>query len=173
MTTKTIPIADATEAQLRVFAETVLGMSIHPNAKRETVIAKVIAAHQGDTITVEADDAAPQAAQVQAPAPILAGKAEADETDTSGDGLVRILIETRDEPGGDKPIPVSVNGRAMLIPRGKEVDVPRKYVEVLTKAVRHVYDPIDGGGISTTPRNVPAYPFRIIQDPAPAARAAA
>lgn len=156
---KTIPIAVSTIEQLREFAETVLQLKIHPNAKRETIIDRIEVAHQGDSITVPEVEQEPILSTIPSPANEPPPIPPAEK--------VRIYVETQDIPGGDKPVAVSVNGRAMLIPRGKEVDVPRPYVHVLQNAVRDIYDPLEGGGISTTPRKVPSYPFRVIADPAP------
>lgn len=161
---KTIAIEEASLEQLREYAETVLGMKIHPNAKRETIVAKIEAANTGNSQITIPNVEVPIMPTEQATA---SAREEAGRKNSGEVRKVRILIETQEIPGGDQPVPVSVNGRAMLIPRGKEVDVPVHFVEALKNAVRDIYDPIKEGGVGTEPRKATSYPFRIIADPAP------
>ena len=74
--------------------------------------------------------------------------------------MMRIHVNITEEAGGNEPVPVSVNGKVMLIPRGKDVDVPAEYVEVLQHAISHKYDPLPDGGMNPVPREVPLYPFQ-------------
>lgn len=167
--TRTIPILEATADELRAFAQSHLGMSIHPSAKLETVLAKVQAAYFKDTIAlpdadepVELDaqadtDAAPKAVHVQ-PTNRAAG------TSSSHDPKVRLRIEGHEGVGGKRSVPVGVNGVHMLIPRQKEVDVPYRYYLVLKNAVRTHYqqDQETNDMIAT---EVPAYPFQVVKMP--------
>lgn len=157
MSTKSIPIADATEAQLRTFAETYLGISIAYNAKLETIRAKVSEAWSKPEIMVQDESAVENQTMAGAP-PRPVTK---DQQPPSKD-KVRLIIQRTDDAGGDEPVPVGVNGRVMLIPRGEEVDVPVSYFEVLKNAITHRYESLKDGGINPIPRKVPLYPYQII-----------
>jgi hypothetical protein len=155
MSQKRIPIAEASEAELRQFAETVLGMSIHPGAKIETVRAKVQAAWDKAEIVLPGDEVPKAAPPGVAPRPVT------DSQQPPEQGKVRIIIQRTEDAGGDQPVPVGVNGRVMLIPRGKEVDIPIPYFKVLQKAITHRFEDLgDGKGINPIPREVPLYPYQ-------------
>ncbi|WP_022727224.1 hypothetical protein [Fodinicurvata sediminis] len=155
METKKIPIAEATEQQLRDFAESYLGISVPHNTKLETLRAKVSQAWTKDEIIVEVADAH-QAQEGTPPPPAT------PEQQPPGKKQVRILIQRTDEPGGDEAVPIGVNGRVMLVPRGQEVDIPEDYYQVLKNAVTHRYEALPDGGINPEPRKVPAYPFQVL-----------
>ena len=152
---KLIPIGEATEAQLREFAQDTLGIEIKASAKIEQVRAQVEQAWDRDIPIIEA-----------APKPTLAGDQPVPVTDTQQDpveGKVRINIGIQETAGGNDAVPVGVNGRIMLIPRGKDVDIPESYLEALQHAVTFKYDALeDGMGINPVPRKVQLYPFQII-----------
>lgn len=150
---KQIPINEATAGQLRAFAESTLGLSIHPNCNRDAILAKVKQAWDKPEIPVEEPpEAEPQTGQPPRPATAEQQPPKAE--------MVRILIHVTEDAGGDEPVPVSVNGRAMLIPRGKEVDIKPEYYEVLKNAVQHRYEALPDGGMNPVPRKVPLYPFQ-------------
>jgi hypothetical protein len=140
----TININEATGPQLVWFAQNALNIEgIRPNMSKAEMIAKIRAVSY-DKDTIEVEDLQP--AKVKA----------ADPSDTRD--KVRIIIPASDAPGGQDPVPVSVNGSAMLIPRDQECEVPYPYYEALKNAVRQVYTPLPDGGLSP-PKDVPAYPF--------------
>lgn len=153
-----IPINEATLAQLREFASTTLGLDIHPNAKHETVLARVQAAWNQDEITLPEEP--PETGQAGAsPQPVT------DAQKPPAEDKVRVILAVTEEPGGEEPVPVGVNGRVMLIPRGKEVEIPRAYFDVLTQAITYRYMPqVDergnDAGLDPTPRKVYLYPFQ-------------
>lgn len=148
-----IPIADATEDQLRAFGRSHLGLALPPNCKPETLVAKIKAAWNKDYIVVQEANA-DTAQDGSAPRPVTTAQS-APEKDK-----VRIIIQETEEAGGRDPVPVGVNGLIMLIPRGKEVDIPLPYFEVLQHAITYKYDPLPEGGINPIPRKVPLYPFQ-------------
>lgn len=162
---KLIPIDEATEAQLREFAADTLGIEIKVNAKVEQVRAQVEQAWDRDIPVTEAS-----------PKPTLAGDqpvAVTDDQNPAEKGKVRINIGIQETAGGNDPVPVGVNGRIMLIPRGKNVDIPEAYLEALTHAVTFKYDTgPDGIGMNPVPREVQLYPFQIIGRVADLERAA-
>lgn len=160
---KKILIEQATEAQLRAFSRNALGIEIHANAKLATVIAKVKEAWDKPEIVVADDDmtssAASPASADQRPVPITDGQL------SPLPGMVRIFISLEDVPGGDEAVPVGLNGKVMLIPRNKNVDIPVAYWGVLQDAVKNIYDPLpDGKGINPIPRKVPGFPIRLVAE---------
>jgi hypothetical protein len=151
MSDKKIKLNEATEPQLRSFAESYLGMTFPANTKPETIRAKVMAAWTKEEIMVE--DEEPKAALTGQPPRTPKGKEPSPDK-------VRIIIQRTEEAGGDEPVPVGVNGKIMLVPRGEEVEIPVSYFEVLKNAVKDIYEPIKEGGINPVPRKVPSYPFQ-------------
>ncbi len=141
----TININEATGPQLVWFAQNALNIEgIRPNMSKAEMIAKIRAVGY-DKDTIEVEDIQP-------------ARAKAAEASEDGRKMVKIRIPASDAPGGQDPVPVSVNGSAMLIPRDVDCDVPESYYEALKNAVRLVYTPLPDGGISA-PKEVPAYPF--------------
>lgn len=152
---KHVPLTDATEDQLRAFAQSHLGVEFAHNAKPASMIARIRTMWDKDAIPVqeEAPPAParvihPEGGEVPAPAPAKTRR-------------VRILIAQEEGPMGSDPVPVGVNGRLMLVPRGEEVSIPEPYFEVLRNAVTLRYDPQDGGGMKP-PRQVPLYPMNVL-----------
>lgn len=80
---------------------------------------------------------------------------------------VRVVIPKMDPkifPGGTEPVPVSLNGSAMYIPRGAPQIIPVEYAEILASAERFVYPEYDpeednGRGGLKEPQVVKEYPF--------------
>lgn len=153
--TKTVPISQASTAQIREYGALVMGLELSPKWNRSQLLSKMQSAgFDRDEIELidhgsavqERPEVTPEAATV---------------TDTKGREYVRVLIATEDKPGGDEPVPVSVNGKCMWIPRGEEVPVPKEYFLVLQNAVQFIYPEFDGedlGGLKQ-PRKVQSYPF--------------
>jgi hypothetical protein len=151
---KLIPIAEATEAQLRKFAQETLGIEIKPTMGFDKVLVAVQSAWDRDIPVMEED-----------PEGVLAGDQPVPVRDRHlppPAGKVRINIGIQEEAGGERPVEVGVNGKIMLIPRGKDVDIPEAYLEVLQHAVTYKYDNLDDGmGINPKAREVQLYPFQI------------
>jgi len=151
-----IEIGKATHAELLTFARDTLGFNLPPNTKEETLRARIGAAWNKDHILV-AEAVPDEPTQVgDQPRPATADQ-QAPENDK-----VRIIVQVTEEAGGNEPVPVGVNGKVMLIPRGEEVDIPRSYFEVLKNAITHKYEAMPGGGMNPIPRKVPLYPFQLV-----------
>ena len=60
---------------------------------------------------------------------------------------------------GRRPVPVSVNGETMLIPRGKPVWIPVHYEEALRNAKQFTYEESDEG--LGEPSETQAYPYSL------------
>lgn len=153
---KTVPLAKATAEQLRTFAENYLGISPDANARVDQLRAQVQAAWGKDSIIVApAAGQEPEAPAGSPPRPVTAAQQPPPK------GKVKIHIPMTDRPGGREPVPVSVNGRAMLIPRGEECEIPYAYYEVLKNAVELQYYEMPGGGLSQ-PQAVQAIPYSVL-----------
>lgn len=152
---KVVKLNDAGAAELRAYAETQLGITFGGAESKVNMRAKILEA-KPDLVEIPAlEKAAGPTQQGDAPKPVTASQPP------PAPEKVRIIINRTEDPGGDEHVPVSVNGRAMLIPRGETVEIPLPYFQVLQNAVRHVYDPLpDGKGINPKPREVPMYPYQ-------------
>lgn len=148
MSTKTFKVATAKAPELTRLATECLGMTFKKGTPVPVMRAKIKAAFDGDEFTLEMPDAD------EAPSkPVLA----VNNTDDHP-SHVTVIVATQDTAGGNEPVPVSVNGKAMLIPRGEEATIPWAYYQVLKDAVEFRYDPLPDGGMSPA-RKVMRYPF--------------
>ena len=153
-TRRTIPIDEAKGPELRKFGQEVLGLQFDRYEKVEGLLAKVKAAWNQPDIYVEEKNE-PEAA----PNPAVMPKSK-----DPGDDMLSVIIIREEKPGGDQPVFLAVNGKGILVERGKPSPLKRKYFEVLRNAIQHIYEPVDGGGMSE-PREVPLYPYQIVLDP--------
>lgn len=154
---KTIPIGEATEDQLRLFAINTLGIDIKAVAKIETVRARVVAAWDKPDITVDEPKSEPaEASSKVAPKPVT------DEQQAPEKNMVRLILLVTEEAGGADDVQVGVNGKIMLVPRGKPVEIPEPYFESLAHAVTHKYDALKDGGMDPIPRKVQLYPYQVL-----------
>jgi len=153
-----VPIGEANATQLRAFAANTLGFTMPGNTKIETIRAKISAAWDKDYILVPEDESPPAFQEGQSPNPVTRDQAPVEPK------KVKIIINLTEDVGGDQPVLVGVNGSVMLIPRGKEVDIPLPYFEVLKNAVAHKYEMMpDGQSLNPSPRLVPLYPYQVLQ----------
>lgn len=150
MSENQLPLSEASADQLRTFALSYLGMTFPGNTQAETMRAKIGYAWSKDHILL----ADPVDEGVQVPPKLAEQEGPKDK--------VRVIIQRTEDAGGDEPVPLSVNGRAMLVPRGEPVDIPREYFEVLEHAVTHRYEALRDGGISSVPREIPLYPHQVV-----------
>ena len=145
--TVSIPVAEATFEQLKWIAETTYGLTLHHSISNPaTVLAKIKqTGFSSDNIEVPQHLVGP--VPPATPANEQADIAEAsDETEIDWEEYVYITISKTQEE--DQPVPVSVNGTTILIPRGKRVAVKRKYVHVLENAIGTQYrEDQNGGGL--------------------------
>ncbi len=174
MSTKTIQIKDADFDTLKKYAVEVLGLPIKDKTPLPALRAKINTALNGATSFVirEGDDAdepapLPEHAAAREAREIKSafnqGKPDAQAMPDHGNAShVVLMIHLQDKPGGKEPVPIGVNGRAMLVPRGEDVKIPYAYYEVLSKAIETHYDPLPGGGLSE-PRFVPRYPHNVLR----------
>ena len=85
------------------------------------------------------------------------------------DPKVKVLIMENSAEGaaGKRPIFLSVNGVAMLVPRAQPADIPYRYYEALKNAVVHkIKHDLDNGTVETF--DEPAYAYQVLALPSKA-----
>ncbi len=166
-----LPLANATDEQIRDFAET---MQIDTSTARDRagLIAMLGLAWEHDYIRVlvEADDddggeaagepAITQTETIDATAQRMTGGIG------ENDPKVRIRITKTEQVGGKDPVPVGHNGRTVVIQRDKDVDIPYRFYCALKDAIREdvTQDPSTG---DITTDAVTAYPVSVLAMPSP------
>ncbi len=189
MAQKSSPLAEATKEQMRAFGRDTAGISFPGFAKEAHMRAKLSEAGY-DSIKVADEPEKPKAAapkpapkpkpkddeENDGPAPpeppltaaeIVAGNAAKDEDPAvvrariARDGeYVRVIIARSPGEGGDEPVLVSYNGRAMRIARGEPQMIRRPFYECLVNSEERHFDMKEENGIiELTTRMVSAYPF--------------
>lgn len=148
-----VQIDDASGPQLRQYARDNLGVEFDQFTPVETMRAQVRNAIAPKTAFLIAAPDAPLPPKPKA-------KAEAEGAELPE--MVTVIIAATEEPGGDEAVPVGVNGKAMLIPRGEPSKIPYRYYEVLENAKEWVYPQLKDGGLGQ-PRAVYSYPFQVIE----------
>lgn len=165
-----LPMAQASDDQLRDFAKNSLQIDIGAGADRATLEGTIARAWPHQFILAADEDVREDfsAEQTQAVQPV------AGQILSSGgykdDPIVRLKIGQTDMPGGKDPVPVSVNGDAIVIQRNLVADCPYRFFEALRNAKRIVVDQVldgpDRGELIETP--VTNYPIaEIISQPTP------
>lgn len=138
---KRVMIENATEKQLRDFVTIIMGLEIKDGATKDdmTSLLEVAGYNLPDIPTMQRADEAPLFSDATgSPRPrTFKHKFGGKERD-----CVAIFINQEDKTGGEEPVPVSVNGVQLWIPRGARHVVPAEYVEVLENAEKFVYAPL-------------------------------
>lgn len=157
-------IEQASDAELQEFAELTLQLPEAAGAKtRAEVLALIGPAWAQDYIFVEAaemtDADETQSDEVRAAAQVkLTGGPGRD------DPKWLIRIAATELPGGKDPVPVGVNGHAVVIQRNMEAEVPHRYVVALQNAIRTAVHQ-DQKTREFSYSNFTNYPIEIIQRP--------
>jgi len=160
MAMKKVLLAEATAAELREFARDALGMQdVKDTASKATLTAQITSAWEQDYILI-----APAADDTMA-ARRSAKQSFADETPDNHPEKATVHINISEEKGGDRPVELSVNGKNLLVARGKDQEISWPYYIALCNTVQHLFDPVpvsdtSNGGISPEPRKVLRYPFQ-------------
>lgn len=154
---KTIPIGEASEDQLRLFAINTLGIDIKASAKKETVLARIQAAwNKPDIAIAESESEADSSGSMAVPQPVTGAQ------QAPADGMVRLTIGVTEEAGGSDRVQLGVNGKVMLVPRGEVVEIPEAFFESLVHAVQDKYESMRDGGMNPVPMKVQLYPFQVL-----------
>lgn len=175
-----IPIAEATPAQMRDFATKFLNLDLAADASDDNVRSAVAAAQPGAALIFALPAAdAPTEEEEQREAAKLAGAPDDVVAAVGGDRSVGTLgrgdprylihipvIETEDE-SGSMDVEVGVNGRAWKIMRGVDASVPARVVEALKNArglsIRHVPD--THGNVDVTETPFQRHGFNVLESP--------
>ena len=185
MPQKKIPMESATVAQLKDFAETMLGIKVPGNIGKMTLISKIRPAWKDPDIVVDEDDnrhlenaaaaavgAAGDAARIVDDVELIAA------TERTGSNKIKVFgskidprillrINPNDSPGGDRPVFVSVNNVGILLPRDETIEIAYRYFEVLKNAVKTVAEE-NRDGEDLNFRAVRSYPYEVLRWPDPA-----
>lgn len=166
MPVERVKIDKATLPQLHDFAVIIFGLEVPEKATKADILSVIDAAgYTQDTIPL---------LKKSSEIPVL--------SDANGDPrprtfmhkfnggaereCVAITIPEQDTPGGEEPVPVSVNGQQLWIPRNGRQVIPIEYVEALENAEKFIYAPISADTTMQQmemglrePRVVKEYPF--------------
>lgn len=172
MSNREIILAEAGRADLERYLAEVLGIDFRPNTPVPTLRAKVEAAQPG-CVTFQLPDDGPAPSVLNQPsqaAPQPLPRTEKVLGAYIGGGhndpVCKILILEGQDEGGKRPVTVGVNGRVILLPRGRPIDVAYRYYEALKNAVKDV--PIENQQTHEIEvHQVMAYPHQLISGPTP------
>lgn len=187
---KKVPIGEASAAQLRYHAETVLGLELNRVANGGQIRAKIEAAAPG-TAEIQVEDSPDSPAQTQAvqrtaqravdnaeakavqstdKAKSLEGMSPKQAAQHHHDPKIEIYIPQTSDAGGNRDVPVAVNGMQWTIKRDEWVPVPYRVYEALLHAEEKRYDlrNNDIGQMEVTERKVPSYAFNTRNAPSEA-----
>lgn len=177
-----IPIAEATNAQLLYYAQSILNIDVKAGANTATLVAKIEQAQPDITeISVRAEDSAKPVAVAIAPES-EAAPAPAIPTGIEGnhwkfDPVVRLKILPASDNFRSREVPIPVGGDLFLAKRNVEIDLPYRFYEALDHAIEMVANDTDEIHPDT---QLPikeyvdqhSYPFFVISEPSPADLAA-
>lgn len=159
-----IAIDKAELAQLVEFA-VMMGLEVDGKANQADVIALIRSAgYAGKSIRIMVS--APSPNTRKSSDPLATSEAFVwDGTDEYGikraRRMIYIQIPNQDRPGGDREVPVSINGTSLFIKRNTPSLVPEEYVEALDHAHETHYDPSsDPEQPLAPPRHVQRYPYQ-------------
>ena len=162
---KTIPLSEATFEQLKDAAER-MGLEVKHGNNAAQIRYKLEAAVPGlEEITVDDDDDL-RAARTSPGTDISANAPNINDLGHHADPRVTIRIPSTKEPGGDRDVPVGVNGTIFLIRRDEKVEVPYRVYEALNHAVETKYEFKQTGLESAMhEREAHAYEFSVLREP--------
>ncbi len=87
--------------------------------------------------------------------------AEAEDTGTASTKPKRYVINLFKEKGEKGDVTGCVNGKAYVLPRGKNIEVSEAIYTTLKNAVKLEGEPIEEGGVEMFERQ--AYPFSLVE----------
>ncbi len=93
-------------------------------------------------------------------------------THYSRDPLVTVRIQTSPETGGDRPLPIGVNGDWIVCNRDVNVDLPYRFYEALVNCIATDMRQTmrqDGLGFNTTKRDLQGVQFSVVRPADPTA----
>ena len=166
-----IEIAKATRDQLTQFA-VLLGLEITKQNKDDIITLIKSAGYESNTICVVISASSPQSRAGGDPmqtSEVSVWSGQDEFGLKRARRMIYILIPNQDRPGGDREVPVSINGTTLYIKRNTRSLVPEEYVEALDHAVETHYDsnpdPVAEDPFSGPPRHVQRYPYQRVAIP--------
>ncbi len=158
---KTYPFEEGkvTAAQLATYATKILGLDGDINYRQGwRHIASLIRAVEPELkeITIHEEDS-----------PTITARVEPAGKNKGARRMATVNIGNQDRSGGDEPVFVAVNGTAMYVPRGDNVDIPYEYKHVLDNAIKGVPQ-VDKDGVLTGFKPTPEYPVSTVRVDEPA-----
>jgi hypothetical protein len=164
MKMKQIKLDEATDEQLADFAES---MQLELDSReRSHVLAKIGVAWEKDYVLAPdfdqmIDDMDGEMVQAQQANRIVS---RLEGGIGQNDPKFIIKIGSTEQPGGKDPVPVSVNGRAVVIQRNKEIEIPARYYYALQHAKRSSVEQ-DEKTYEITETEFSNYPVETVQMP--------
>jgi len=168
---KKLPLDEATDAQIRVFAREVLQLEDADSAAIKSVRAKVKDAWAQDYILMAEEPPPVQTIMPPSATPPQPTKAEIEAkagpgiaaSSSKNDPVVDLVIAEQDVAGGKDPVFLNVNNMAIMIARRKPQAVPWRYYLVLKAAKQQIYTQ-DPDTLVTTSQWVQRFPFQRIEN---------
>ena len=165
-----VMIDEATQPQLLRFAQLRLGLkNIKPNTGAEK-LAEMVRAHWAEPF-IEVDDHAPDGGDA-GPQSERGGykdppKAKVDPMRYGVlDPMVGVRIHAEKGKGGDRNVPLHLNGVAYWVPRNKDVEIPLRFFRVLEEAVGEIHEGWDDqAGMNSNPREARSYTYTVTRQP--------
>ncbi len=158
METKTVKFTEATRDELFEYATESLGLEAHHMLGAPKLRAKIKAAKTDITEFM-----------VRVPEPeveaVVLGPVMDIDPDEMAEPIYEIVILEGKESEDQAPVPVSVNGVNLFIPRNTPAKIKHRYWHALNNAVQILYDQPDGPEGDMVPRRVPAYPVNTLKYP--------
>lgn len=138
MALKKVPLHEATPAQLRYYADTILGLAdIKPQHQAATLIAKIQAANP-DAIEIEVpDDVRDHELPVAQDVVDIEAAGQAD-THFSKDPRVEVIFSRTNDVTKPKTIQIAVNGDVIVAKRGVPMKIPYRHYLANQRAIETV-----------------------------------
>lgn len=129
-----IPFNEATREQLFDYATNVLGLDVGQGTNNSRLIELIRKTNSGaQGIDVEAtSEPIVRSAEITGPG----------RKAYSTDPTIEVNVNNQEGRGGDRPVPVSVNGDQILIRRNEWVKIPYRFYLAMMNAVQTTYEPI-------------------------------
>lgn len=128
-------IIQASDAELRDFAELTLQLDLAGATNRHDIEAKIKSTWPQDFILVEVSDM-PDVAEDQDDSARAQARQRVGGLRYQDDPKCLVLISATELPGGKDPVPVGCNGDIVVLQRGMEIELPYRFLGVLLDAVR-------------------------------------
>ena len=169
MPAKMVSVYSVGNAELLAYAQNVLGLPVDASTPHKALIAQVVEVSGAKEIPLQDTPAAAQAQphqfdddedEADEPAPVVE-LTDAQRAKRDAQTVLLTIAKQQNVAGGDEDVPLMVNGSLMLVRRGEPQAVPMPWFRVLESAVQEIYEPLENGGISSTPNKVPLYPYTV------------